>query len=177
MENSEPEHFPLIRKAFGKFNVNIDYEGDTAVVKKGQKLEILQPYTNTMEQKLEAAPWPYFPADLLPLMIALSIKSEGSIMFWNKLYEGGFLWIPELIKFGSHIVMCDPHRIIVYGNKPLKEATVNAPNIIRATVALMMVALTIEGESTIRNADSIKRAHPNFIKNLNTLGADLEWVK
>ena len=40
-----------------------------------------------------------------------------------------------------------------------------------------MVALTIEGESTIRNADSIKRAHPNFIENLNTLGADLEWVE
>jgi UDP-N-acetylglucosamine 1-carboxyvinyltransferase len=110
-------------------------------------------------------------------MIALSVKSEGSIMFWNKLYEGGLLWIPELIKFGAHIVMCDPHRIIVYGNKPLKEATVDAPNIIRATVALLMVALTIEGETTIRNADSIKRAHPNFIENLNTLGADLEWIE
>jgi UDP-N-acetylglucosamine 1-carboxyvinyltransferase len=73
--------------------------------------------------------------------------------------------------------MCDPHRIIVYGNKPLKETTVDAPNIIRATVALLMVALTIEGETIIRNADSIKRAHPNFIENLNTLGADLEWIE
>jgi UDP-N-acetylglucosamine 1-carboxyvinyltransferase len=129
-----------------------------------------------MLQKLEAAPWPYFPTDLMPLMIALAVKSEGSMMFWNKLYEGGFLWIPEMIKFGAHIVMCDPHRVITYGNKPLKEATVDAPNIIRATVALMMVALTIEGESTIKNADSIKRAHPNFIENLNTLGANLRWI-
>jgi UDP-N-acetylglucosamine 1-carboxyvinyltransferase len=177
VENSEPEHFPLIQKAFKKFNVDIEYEGDTAIVRENQKLEILQPYTKNLLQKLEAAPWPYFPADLLPLMIALSVKSEGSIMFWNKLYEGGLLWIPELIKFGAHIVMCDPHRIIVYGNKPLKETTVDAPNIIRATVALLMVALTIEGETTIRNADSIKRAHPNFIENLNTLGADLEWVE
>jgi UDP-N-acetylglucosamine 1-carboxyvinyltransferase len=80
-----------------------------------------------------------------------------------------------MIKFGAHIVMCDPHRVIVYGNKPLKATEVDAPNIIRATVALMMVALTIDGESTIRNADSIKRAHPNFIENLNTLGAQLEW--
>lgn len=177
IENSEPEHFPLIQKAFKKFNVDIEYEGDTAVVRENQKLEILQPYTKNLLQKLEAAPWPYFPADLLPLMIALAVKSEGSIMFWNKLYEGGFFWIPELIKFGAHIVMCDPHRIIVYGNKPLKETTVDAPNIIRATVALLMVALTIEGETIIRNADSIKRAHPNFIENLNTLGADLEWVE
>ncbi len=177
VEESEPQHFPLIVKTFKKFNVEIAYEGDTAVVRENQKLEILQPYTKNMLQKLEAAPWPYFPADLLPLMVALAVKSEGSIMFWNKLYEGGFFWIPELIKFGAHVVMCDPHRIIVYGNKPLREATVDAPNIIRATVALLMVALTIEGESVIRNSDSIKRAHPNFIENLNALGADLEWVE
>jgi UDP-N-acetylglucosamine 1-carboxyvinyltransferase len=176
VRNAEPEHFPLIQKAFGKFNVKVEYEDDTAVVKQNEELKIVQPYTKNLLQKLEAAPWPYFPADLMPLMIALATRSEGSIMFWNKLYEGGFFWIPEMIKFGAHIVMCDPHRIIVYGNKPLKATQVEAPNIIRATVALMMVALTTEGQSTIRNADSIKRAHPNFVENLNSLGADLEWV-
>jgi UDP-N-acetylglucosamine 1-carboxyvinyltransferase len=177
VHNSVPEHFPLINKAFAKFNVKVEYEGDTAIVKENQQLKIIEPYTKNMLQKLEAAPWPYFPTDLMPLMIALSVKSEGSIMFWNKLYEGGFFWIPEMIKFGAHIVMCDPHRVIVYGNKPLRPAIVDAPNIIRATVALMMVAQTIEGESIIKNADSIKRAHPNFIENLNNLGANLKWVE
>jgi UDP-N-acetylglucosamine 1-carboxyvinyltransferase len=176
VHKSIPEHFPLINKSFAKFNVNIEYEGDTAIVRANNELKIVEPYTKNLLQKLEAAPWPYFPTDLMPLMIALAVKSDGSMMFWNKLYEGGFFWIPEMIKFGAHLVMCDPHRVIVYGNKPLKPAQVDAPNIIRATVALLMVALTIEGESTIRNADSIKRAHPNFIENLNKLGADLEWI-
>lgn len=176
VNNSEPEHFPLIKKSFGKFGVNIEYEGDTAIVNQKEELRIKQPYTKNLLQKLEAAPWPYFPADLMPLMIGLAVKSKGSMMFWNKLYEGGFFWIPEMIKFGAHIVMCDPHRIIVYGDKPLKPAQVNSPNIIRATVALMMTALSIEGESVIENADSIKRAHPNFVENLNRLGADIEWI-
>jgi UDP-N-acetylglucosamine 1-carboxyvinyltransferase len=175
--NSEPEFFPLINRSFEKLGVNIEYDGETAFVKGNQHLKVLEPYTQNLLQKIEAAPWPYFPADLMPLMIALAVKAEGSIMFWNKLYEGGFFWIPEMIKFGAHIVMCDPHRVIVYGNKPLKASTVNAPDIIRATVALLMVALTIEGESRINNADSIKRAHPNFIENLNMLGADIEWVE
>lgn len=177
VHNSEPEHFPLINKAFRKFNVEIKYKDDTAIVEANQKLKIINPYTKNLLQKLEAAPWPYFPADLMPLMMALAVKSEGSMMFWNKLYEGGFFWIPDLIKFGAHIVMCDPHRVIIYGNKPLKPTTVTAPNIIRATVALMMVALTIEGESVIEYADSIKRAHPNFVENLNKLGANLEWTE
>ncbi len=38
-----------------------------------------------------------------------------------------------------------------------------------------MVALTIEGESIINDADSIKRAHPNFVENLQKLGADIKW--
>jgi UDP-N-acetylglucosamine 1-carboxyvinyltransferase len=176
VKNAEPEFFPLINRSFRKFGVNIKYDGDTAIVDRQSELKVLQPYTKNMLQKIEAAPWPYFPADLLPLMIALAVKSEGSIMFWNKLYEGGFLWIPEMVKFGAHIVMCDPHRVIVYGDKPLKPTTVNAPDIIRATVALLMIALTIDGESVIHNADSIKRAHPNFIENLNMLGADIKWV-
>ena len=107
--------------------------------------------------------------------MALAVKAEGNSMFWNKLYEGGLFWIPEMIKFGAHIVMCDPHRVIIFGGKELKPASVDAPNIIRATVALLMVALTIDGESVINNADSIKRAHPNFVENLQKLGAELRW--
>jgi len=175
VNNSEPEHFPLIVKSFKKLGVYIEYDGDTAIVRENQKLEVEKPYTANMLPKIEAAPWPYFPADLMPLMVALAVKAKGSIMFWNKLYEGGFLWIPEMIKFGAEIIMCDPHRIIVYGDRPLKPASVDSPNIIRATVALMMVALTIKGESIITNADSIKRAHPHFVENLQKLGADISW--
>lgn len=175
VHNAEPEHFPLIVKSFKKLGVDIEYDGDTAIVRRNQKLEVEEPYTSNLLPKIEAAPWPYFPTDLLPLMVALAVKAKGSIMFWNKLYEGGFFWIPEMIKFGAEIIMCDPHRIIVYGDRPLKPATVDSPNIIRATVSLMMVALTIKGESIITNADSIKRAHPNFVENLQKLGADISW--
>jgi UDP-N-acetylglucosamine 1-carboxyvinyltransferase len=176
VQNAEPEHFPLIVRSFKKLGVNITYNGDTATVEENQDLIIEEPYTLNMLQRIEAAPWPYFPADLMPLMIALAVKSKGSIMFWNKLYEGGFFWIPEMIKFGAQIVMCDPHRVIVYGGKPLRTGTVDSPNIIRATVALLMVALTINGESIINDADPIKRAHPNFVENLRKLGADIQWI-
>lgn len=173
--NAIPQHFPLIQRSFKKLGVDVKYDGDTAYVEENQELKILQPYTQNMLQKIESAPWPYFPVDLLPLLVALATKCEGNIMFWNKIYEGGFFWIPEMIKFGAHIVMCDPHRVIVFGGKKLRSANVNAPDIIRATVALMMVALTTEGESIIHNADSINRAHPHFVENLQELGADIRW--
>ncbi len=173
--NAIPHHFPLINKTFAKFGVQIKYDGDTAYSESNSTLKVVEPFTKNLLQKIEAAPWPYFPTDLLPLIMALAVKAEGNSMFWNKLYEGGLFWIPEMIKYGAHIVMCDPHRVIIFGGKELKPATVDAPNIIRATVALLMVALTIDGESVINNADSIKRAHPNFVENLQKLGAELRW--
>lgn len=175
VKNAIPHHFPLINKTFAKFGVEIKYDGDTAYSKSNGKLKVVEPFTKNLLQKVEAAPWPYFPTDLLPLIMALAVKAEGNTMFWNKLYEGGLFWIPEMIKFGAHIVMCDPHRVIIFGGKELKPTTVDAPNIIRATVALLMIALTIEGESIILNADTIKRAHPHFVENLQMLGADIRW--
>jgi UDP-N-acetylglucosamine 1-carboxyvinyltransferase len=173
--NSTPKHFALITGSFAKLGVEIRHEGDTAVCAANQTLRIQQPFTTNLLPKIEAAPWPYFPVDLLPLMIALATKADGVMQFWNKVYEGGFSWMPELTKFGAHVVMSDPHRIIVFGNRPLRPASVEPPYIIRAAVALYMMAASIEGKSVVRKADPIRRAHPGFAENLRKLGADIEW--
>jgi len=175
VKNSLPHHFDLINRSFAKLGVAVEYDGDTAFVRKRQKLVVAEPFTSNLLPKIEAAPWPYFPVDLLPCMIALAVRAEGTVMFWNKVYEGGFTWMSELSKFGAHVVVSDPHRITVFGAKPLRPAVVEAPYIIRAAVALYMVAASIPGQSVVKNADTIKRAHPNFVENLRSLGADVEW--
>ena len=176
VEKSLPHHFDLITRAFRKLGVAIEHEGDTALVRRHQRLAIEPPLTPNLLPKIEAAPWPYFPVDLLPVLIALSTRAEGTIHFWNKVYENGFSWMPELAKFGAHVVVSDPHRIIVFGNRPLRPAIVDSPYVIRAAVALTMVAAAIPGRSVVRNAEIIRRAHPRFVENLRSLGADLEWM-
>lgn len=175
VERSLPQHFDLITRAFAKLGVAIRHEGEVAVVRRGQRLAVERPFTPNLLPKIEAAPWPYFSVDLLPLMIALATRAEGTIHFWNKVYENGFSWIPELAKFGAHAVVSDPHRLIVFGNTPLHPAVVASPYVIRAAVALTMVATSIPGRSVVRNAEIIKRAHPRFVENLRSLGADLSW--
>ena len=172
---SLPHHFDLITRAFGKLGVIVEHAGDVATVRRNQKLVIETPFTANLLTKIEAAPWPYFSVDLLPLMIAVSTRADGTIHFWNKVYENGFAWMPELAKFGAHVMTSDPHRIVVFGNRPLRPAVVDSPYIIRAAVALAMVAASIPGRSVVRNAEIIKRAHPRFVENLRSLGAELEW--
>jgi UDP-N-acetylglucosamine 1-carboxyvinyltransferase len=175
VRHSLPHHFDLITRAFEKLGVVIEHQGDTAIVRRKQKLIIESPFTTNLLPKIEAAPWPYFPVDLLPCMIALAVRAQGAMQFWNKVYEGGFTWMPELSKFGAHVVVSDPHRIIVFGDRPLRPTTVDAPYIIRAAVGLYMIAASIPGRSVVKNADTIKRAHPRFVENLQSLGAEVEW--
>ncbi|MBC2607025.1 UDP-N-acetylglucosamine 1-carboxyvinyltransferase [Pelagicoccus albus] len=175
ISDSVPQHFDLINRSFAKLGVNISYEGDIAVCEANQSLKVQQPFTSNLLPKIEAAPWPYFPVDLLPPMVALATKADGVMHFWNKVYEGGFAWLPELVKFGAHAVVSDPHRIIVFGQRPMRPAIVEAPYIIRAAVALYMTAASIEGRSIVKNADPIRRAHPQFAENLRKLGAEIEW--
>lgn len=173
--DSVSQHFDLINRSFSKLGVEIRYEEDTAICGPNQSLQVQQPYTSNLLPKIEAAPWPYFPVDLLPPMVALATKAQGVMHFWNKVYEGGFAWLPELVKFGAHAVVSDPHRIIIFGQRPMRPAVVEAPYIIRAAVALYMTAASIEGRSIVKNADPIRRAHPQFAENLRKLGAEIEW--
>ncbi|MDP3853592.1 UDP-N-acetylglucosamine 1-carboxyvinyltransferase [Phenylobacterium sp.] len=176
VRNGSVEQFPLLDRTFAKFGVEITHENGWSRARVDGPLKVREPFTSNILTKVEAAPWPYVPADLLPIFVALGVRAEGQVMFWNKVYEGALGWSSELGKFGAHSLLCDPHRLITFGGKPLVPAQVESPYIIRVAIALFMLAASIEGESTILNASPIQRAHPRFVENLNALGADVSWV-
>jgi len=176
VRNSAPGNFPLIDRTFAKFGVRITHENGWSWADSPVALRVQTPFTSNVLTKVEAAPWPYFPVDLLPIFIALGVRAEGNAMFWNKVYDGAMGWTTELSKFGAHVFASDPHRIISFGGSPLTPAVVESPYIIRVAIALFMVAASVEGRSEIRNATPIRRAHPGFVENLRSLGAQVEWT-
>ena len=177
VKNDSPRHFPLIDRTFAKFGVEVRHDDGWTTAEAAPQLRVLPPLTTNLLQKVEAAPWPYVPADLLPIFVALGVAAEGPMLFWNKVYDGALGWTAERGKFGAHVVMSDPHRVITFGGKPLVPARVESPYIIRVAIALLMVAASIPGRSTICNADPIRRAHPDFVENLARLGLDIAWVE
>ncbi|MEP6721008.1 MAG: UDP-N-acetylglucosamine 1-carboxyvinyltransferase [Variovorax sp.] len=176
VRNSAPAQFPLIDRTFAKFGVQITHEDGWSRARSAGPLKVQTPFTSNVLTKVEAAPWPYFPVDLLPIFIALGVRAQGNAMFWNKVYDGALGWTGELSKFGAHVFSSDPHRLITFGGNPLTPAVVESPYIIRVAIALFMVAASIEGRSEIRNATPIRRAHPHFVENLRQLGVQVEWT-
>jgi UDP-N-acetylglucosamine 1-carboxyvinyltransferase len=177
VKNSVPEQFPLLDRTFAKFGVTVTHEAGWSRAHADAPLAVREPFTRNMLQKVEAAPWPYVPADLLPIFIAIGVKATGSAMFWNKVYDGALGWTAELSKFGAHVFLSDPHRVVTFGGKPLVPAEVESPYIIRVAIALLMIASSIPGRSVIRNAAPIRRAHPGFVENLCSLGARIAWTE
>jgi len=175
VRNTRPEDFMLIDRTFEKFGAHVEHKDGWSRLNAPAELVVQQNFTSHITTKVEAAPWPYIPADLLPIFIALGVKARGQVMFWNKVYEGGLTWHTELSLFGAHTLLCDPHRLITFGGDRLVPATVTSPYIIRVAIAMLMVASSIEGESTILDADPIRRAHPNFVDNIDSLGVDVRW--
>lgn len=176
VRNGAPELFPLIDRTFAKFGVTVRHEGGWSTAETAGPLKVREPFTRNILQKVEAAPWPYLPVDLLPIFVALGVQAEGSVMFWNKVYDGAMGWTSELSRFGAHAFLSDPHRVVTFGGKPLAPATVESPYIIRVAIAMLMLAASIPGRSVIRKAAPIRRAHPRFAENLRALGARIEWV-
>ncbi|GAD21857.1 UDP-N-acetylglucosamine 1-carboxyvinyltransferase [Acidovorax sp. MR-S7] len=176
VRNSAPENFPLIDRTFAKFGVRVEHADGWSRAHVDGPLAVQTPFTANVLTKVEAAPWPYFPVDLLPIFIALGVRAQGNAMFWNKVYDGALGWTGELSKFGAHVYQSDPHRIVTFGGGQLTPAVVESPYIIRVAIALFMVAASIEGRSEIRNAVPIRRAHPHFVENLRSLGARVEWT-
>ena len=165
----------LIVRQFRKTGLNVRIDGSDIIIGPSDFI-IEKPLTPEGITKVEAAPWPYFPADILPQIIGATIQSKGEILFWNKVYEGALFWSAELAKFGARTILADPHRLILLPASELRPNAVDAPYIIRVVIGLLIAAMQIEGQSLIRSADPLNRAHPNLIEKLQSLGANLEWV-
>jgi UDP-N-acetylglucosamine 1-carboxyvinyltransferase len=84
--------------------------------------------------------------------------------------------VDKLIGMDARIVLCDPHRAVVVGPSKLRGGRVESPDI-RAGMAMLLAALTAEGESIIDNVGQIERGYERIDERLRALGAKVERVE
>ena len=114
-------------------------------------------------------PYPGFPTDLLPMVIALNSIADGHSLVTENVFESRFMFVNELIRLGAQISV-DGHHASINGIPELSGAPVEATDI-RAGAGLILAALVSEGETTIDQAFHVDRGYPNFAEQLVSLGA------
>jgi len=163
---------PMIAKGFGRIGVSWIVTGTDSILVPRDQERIIQKTVSGQTHKIDDAPWPGFPADLLSIITVVATQMKGSVLIHEKMYESRMFFIDWLIRMGADIILCDPHRAIVNGPIRLKPAEVASPDV-RAGMALVIAALCADGVSTIQNIYQIERGYERLSEKLLGVGAKI----
>jgi len=165
------EHLDMIRLVMNRLGIDWETRGNDIFVPTDQSLTI-EPDLGNAIPEISVMPWPAFPTDLMSIAIVIATQSKGSILFHDWMYPSRMYFTDKLVGMGAQIVLCDPHRCIVQGPTKLNGEILESPDI-RAGMALVLAALSADGESIIRNVSQIDRGYQNVDNKLKALGADI----
>ena len=118
-------------------------DGDILIVADEQELCIREDVGGAVP-KIDDAPWPQFPADLMSIALVVATQAKGTVLIHEKMFESRLYFVDKLIGMGAKIILCDPHRAVIVGPAPLHGPELSSPDI-RAGMALLIAALCRPG--------------------------------
>ena len=127
------------------------------------------PHPLTGGVRVTTAPYPGFPTDAQPLLMAALARARGESRITETIFERRFLHVPELRRLGAQIALRGPTAAIT-GVKELTGAQLTARDL-RGGAALILAAMSAEGESTVAGMNHLERGYDNLIPTLCALGA------
>lgn len=171
IEGTRPDELRMIRHVFEKLGVHPEIGDHHVRIAPGQPLEIRRDLHGAIP-RIDDAPWPAFPTDLMSIAITVATQCKGTVLFFEKMFEGRMFFTDSLIAMGASIILCDPHRIVVVGPSQFYGARLESPDV-RAGMALLIAALAAKGPSTIYNIRQIDRGYVRIDEKLRALGASI----
>jgi UDP-N-acetylglucosamine 1-carboxyvinyltransferase len=111
----------------------------------------------------------------MSIVITVATQCTGTVLFFEKMFEGRMFFVDHLQNMGAQIILCDPHRVVVVGPQTLRGGRVESPDV-RAGMALLIAGLASVGETQIYNIHQIDRGYENIERKLQSLGAAIERV-
>jgi UDP-N-acetylglucosamine 1-carboxyvinyltransferase len=174
--NADPHYLDMIRLVYKRLGVIWEVVGQDILVPRAQPLTIVPDLGNRIPV-IKAQPWPAFPTDLMSIALLVATQSRGAVLFHEWMYDARFFFTDKLVAMGARIVLCDPHRALVYGPTTLRgNLTITSPDI-RAGMTLLLAGLCADGVTTMRNIRQIDRGYQHVDDKLRSLGAHIERVQ
>jgi UDP-N-acetylglucosamine 1-carboxyvinyltransferase len=124
--------------------------------------------------KITTAPYPGFPTDLQAQIMVLLCKANKSSIIKEDIFENRFMHVAELNRMGAKI-STDGNKAIVEGNINFAPAELMATDL-RASVSLILAALTAKGKSVINRIYHLDRGYENIEKKLKKVGAKIRRI-
>jgi len=174
IKNVSWDNLGIIPASFRKIGIRLEKSGDDIIIPKQEHYEI-DTFIDGSIMVISDAVWPGLTPDLISVFLVTATQAKGSVLIHQKMFESRLFFVDKLIDMGAQIILCDPHRATVIGlDKAIRlRATVMTSPDIRAGIALLIAAMSAEGESIIHNILQIDRGYQDIDRRLNALGAEI----
>jgi len=120
---------------------------------------------------LKTAPYPGFPSDLQAQIMVLLCKANKKSSIKEDIFENRFMHVAELNRMGAKILI-DGNKALIEGNTRFAGAELMATDL-RASVSLVIAALTAKGKSVINRIYHLDRGYEKIEKKLKKVGAKI----
>ncbi len=164
--NVKREHIVSVTSLFEKAGGDISFGKDSVRLKQKERPKPLY-IVKTM-------PYPGFPTDAQAIIMTMCALSSGTTMFVETIFENRFRHVDELVRMGANI-KTEGKVSVVNGVEKLHSANVNCTDL-RGGAALVLAALSAEGETKIDSIYHIDRGYEKIENNFKALGADIKRI-
>lgn len=159
----EPRHFSTVLHSLSECGCDIMSNSSSVRLRSGGNLKAPMPVIT--------GPYPGFPTDAQPLMLAACLKARGTSVFVENVFQNRFRFTEELQRLGARI-HTEGRVAVVTGVEALHGAPTVATDL-RGGAALIIAALSAEGETDILDSGHVERGYESFDERLAALGADI----
>lgn len=167
IKNVMPDHIrPLIAKL---------KECGVEVEEQDEELRICGGKATLIATDIKTLPYPGFPTDMQPQLMALLTTVEGESKVIENVFENRYMHINELRKMGANITFEGRSASVKPGGN-LAGSKVIATDL-RAGAALVLAGLYAEGTTEVSDIYHIERGYENFIGKFKKLGANIKKVE
>ena len=152
-------------KILKKIGAKIDIKKNEIYIKGNKKIKSVN---------IKTAPYPGFPTDLQAQIMVLLCKANKKSFVKEEIFENRFMHVAELNRMGAQI-STNGNKALIQGNTKFAAAELMATDL-RASVSLILAALTAKGKSVINRIYHLDRGYENIEKKLKKVGAKIKRV-
>ena len=129
---------------------------------------------NVKSINIKTAPYPGFPTDLQAQIMVLLCKANKKSLIKEDIFENRFMHVAELNRMGAQI-STNGNKASIEGNINFAAAELMATDL-RASVSLILAALTANGKSIINRIYHLDRGYEDIEKKLKNVGARIRRI-
>lgn len=165
LENVIPEHIEAVTAKLREVGAEI--------IPDRERLRIRCP-ARPRAVDFKTLPYPGFPTDMQPQMMALMCIADGTSVITETVFENRLKHAEELRRMGANIKV-EGRTAVVKGVPRLSGARVNASDL-RSGAALVLAGLVADEETQVEGVEHIDRGYEDFDVKLRALGARIRRV-